>query len=315
MKSPARSKRMEYVYKESLACYFPIYYTGPQAILRAIPAHIFQQREVQRYRQSILGNVYQRSVQLEPLLLPDEPKEVSLTEALGVLVRGREKIPVQKEIEPLHVAKDNTGLPRGPRGLFSPTGTMRKTAYTFSTSKNHIKQLQGNGYSFVPDNNVPLISSPTTNPLEVGPSVPFSKPISKVKKETTSRVEPSVPTVNYPQEMFICTQTSTPSTSKSDANVETLKPPVTKSIMTSTNYHMSSSIKSTSSSVIRSPRPQKYVSENLLKLQAEIEKARKQVENIDANYKRLEEQHKRAKMLKKRIDEQQKHLETHVLIK
>ena len=100
MKSPARSKRMEYVYKESLACYFPIYYTGPQVTLRAIPAHIFQQREVQRYRQSILGSVYQRSVQLEPLLLPDEPKEVSLTEALGVLVQGREKIPVQKEIEP-----------------------------------------------------------------------------------------------------------------------------------------------------------------------------------------------------------------------
>ena len=205
-------------------------------------------------------------------------------------------------------------MPRGPRGLFSPTGTMRKTAYTFSTSKGHTKQPQGNGYSFVPDNNVPLISSPTANPLEAGPSVPFSKPISKVKKETTSRVEPSVPT-NYPQEVFICAQTSTPSAPKSDANVETRKPPVMKSTMPSMKYHTSSSIKSTNPSVIRSPRPQRYVSENLLKLQAEIEKARKQVENIDANYKRLEEQHKRAKMLKKRIDEQQKHLETHVLIK
>ena len=198
--------------------------------------------------------------------------------------------------------------------MFSPTGTMRKTAYTFSTSKN-TKQLQGNGYSFVPDNNIPLIPSPTANPLEVGPSVPFSKPISKVKKETTSRVELSVPTTNYPQEVFICSHTSTPSTPKSDANVETLKPPVMKSTMPSMKYHTSSSIESTNPSVIRSPRPQRYVSENLLKLQAEIEKARKQVENIDANYKRLEEQHKRAKMLKKRIDEQQKHLETYVLIK
>ena len=87
-------------YKASLACYFPIFFVGPQPILRAIPAHIFPQGEMQRLKRSILGGVHQRRVHSEPLLLSNMGGNLSFLEGLGALVRTRRENSVLKEIEP-----------------------------------------------------------------------------------------------------------------------------------------------------------------------------------------------------------------------
>ena len=99
MKSPTNSKTVEMYYKASLACYFPIYFVGPQPVLRAIPAHIFPQGEIRRLKRLTTGGVRQRRTQCEPLLLPIVPGKVSFLEGSGTFVRTQGKTTVQNEVE------------------------------------------------------------------------------------------------------------------------------------------------------------------------------------------------------------------------
>ena len=201
------------------------------------------------------------------------------------------------------------GLPRGPRGLFSPLGTLRKTAYTFTTFKERPQQSRRIGHSFASGTFLPSVPPSSIHPLKVDPSTLPSKPILEVNEETTSRTQPSTPTINYSQEISVCSQTSTPLTLTLDIKVQDLIPSTSKDIIHSANDTTPASVKSYETAVIKSRSPRRYVSENLLQMRSEIQRNCKQVENIQFCYKKLEEYNQCAKILKKRVDDQQTHLE------